>query len=55
MRAAGIMEGASMFSYHLDLALRSLKRNPVLTGLMIAAIAFGISACMTTLTALRAS
>ena len=43
-----------MFSYYLDLALRSLKRNPVLTGLMIAAIAFGISACMTTLTVFRA-
>jgi len=43
-----------MFSYYFDLALRSLKRNPVLTGLMIAAIAFGISACMTTLTVFRA-
>jgi putative ABC transport system permease protein len=43
-----------MFSYYLDLALRSLKRNPVLTGLMIAAIAFGIGACMTTLTVFRA-
>jgi putative ABC transport system permease protein len=43
-----------MFSYYTDLALRSLKRNPVLTGLMIAAIAFGISACMTTLTVFRA-
>lgn len=43
-----------MISYYLDLALRSLKRNPVLTGLMIAAIAFGISACMTTLTVFRA-
>jgi putative ABC transport system permease protein len=43
-----------MFSYYFDLALRSLKRNPALTGLMIAAIAFGISACMTTLTVFRA-
>jgi putative ABC transport system permease protein len=43
-----------MFSYYTDLALRSLKRNPVLTGLMIAAVAFGISACMTTLTVFRA-
>jgi putative ABC transport system permease protein len=43
-----------MFNYYLDLALRSLKRNPALTGLMIAAIAFGISACMTTLTVFRA-
>src|SRR5277367_6275980 len=44
----------SMFSYYLDLALRSLKRNSALTGLMIVAIAFGISACMTTLTVFRA-
>ncbi len=43
-----------MLRYYLDLALRSLKRNPALTGLMIAAIAFGISACMTTLTVFRA-
>jgi putative ABC transport system permease protein len=43
-----------MFSYYFDLAVRSLKRNPVLTGLMIAAIAFGVSACMTTLTVFRA-
>lgn len=43
-----------MFRYYMDLAFRSLKRNPALTGLMIAAIAFGISACMTTLTVFRA-
>lgn len=43
-----------MFTYYFDLALRGLKRNPVLAGLMIAAIAFGISACMTTLTVFRA-
>src|ERR1700721_3705400 len=43
-----------MFSYYADLAFRSLKRTPVLTGIMIAAIALGISACMTTLTVFRA-
>ncbi|HET7921952.1 MAG TPA: ABC transporter permease [Gammaproteobacteria bacterium] len=41
-----------MFAYYLDLALRSLKRNPVLTGLMVLAIALGIGAAMTTLTVL---
>ncbi|MEI7036407.1 ABC transporter permease [Fulvimonas yonginensis] len=39
-----------MFGYYLDLALRSLKRNKVLTGLMVLAIAVGIGASMTTLT-----
>ncbi len=43
-----------MFSYYLDLALRSLKRNPVLTGLMIAAIGFGIGTSMTSLAVSRA-
>ncbi|HXE65886.1 MAG TPA: ABC transporter permease [Rhodanobacteraceae bacterium] len=42
-----------MFAYYLDLALRSLKRNPVLTGLMVLAIALGIGATMTTLTVLH--
>ena len=39
-----------MFGYYLDLALRSLKRNRVLTVLMVLAIAVGIGASMTTLT-----
>ncbi|WP_017464028.1 ABC transporter permease [Dyella ginsengisoli] len=39
-----------MFTYYLDLALRSLKRNKVLTALMVLAIAVGIGASMTTLT-----
>ena len=39
-----------MFSYYLDLALLSLKRNKMLTALMILAIAVGIGASMTTLT-----
>jgi len=42
-----------MFAYYLDLALRSLKRNPVLTALMVLAIALGIGAAMTTLTVLH--
>ena len=43
-----------MFGYYLDLALRSLKRNPVLTGLMMLAIGLGVGASMTTLTVLHA-
>ena len=43
-----------MFGYYLDLALRSLRRNPVLTGLMITAIAFGIGTSMTSLSVSRA-
>ena len=42
-----------MFTYYLDLALRSLKRNKVLTGLMVLAIGLGIGASITTLTVLR--
>jgi putative ABC transport system permease protein len=43
-----------MFSYYFKLALRSLRRNAVLTLLMIAAIGVGIGASMTTLTVFRA-
>ncbi|MEB1529292.1 ABC transporter permease [Xanthomonas sp. WHRI 7945] len=39
-----------MFGYYFDLALRSFKRNRVLTALMVLAIALGIGASMTTLT-----
>lgn len=39
-----------MFGYYLNLALRSFRRNKVLTALMVLAIALGIGACMTTLT-----
>lgn len=39
-----------MFAYYLDLALRSFRRNKVLTLLMVMAIALGIGASMTTLT-----
>jgi len=43
-----------MISYYFSLAIRSLKRNIVLTILMIAAIGVGIGASMTTLTVFRA-
>ncbi|AER57576.1 hypothetical protein DSC_14660 [Pseudoxanthomonas spadix BD-a59] len=39
-----------MFTYYCNLALRSFKRNKVLTALMVLAIALGIGASMTTLT-----
>jgi putative ABC transport system permease protein len=42
-----------MFAYYIDLALRSLKRNKVLTALMVVAVALGIGASMTTLTVLH--
>lgn len=42
-----------MFGYYIDLALRSLKRNKVLTALMVLAIGMGIGACITTLTVLH--
>ena len=42
-----------MFAYYFDLALRSFKRNKVLTALMVLAIALGIGASMTTLTVFR--
>ncbi|MGH8141663.1 MAG: ABC transporter permease [Steroidobacteraceae bacterium] len=42
-----------MFGYYLTLALRSLRRNPALTALMIIAIGVGIGAAMTTLTVLH--
>jgi putative ABC transport system permease protein len=43
-----------MFTYYFNLGLRSLRLNMVLTALMIAAIAVGIGASMTSLTVLRA-
>jgi putative ABC transport system permease protein len=42
-----------MLIYYLDLALHSLKKNRVLTALMVLAVALGIGACMTTLTVLH--
>lgn len=44
-----------MFSYYLQLGLRSLRRNPVLTGLMVIAIGFGVAASMTTYSVFRAT
>ena len=43
-----------MFSYYVTLALRSLRRNVVLTVLMITAIGVGIAAAAITLTIFRA-
>ncbi|MCP1373533.1 ABC transporter permease [Dyella lutea] len=42
-----------MIGYYLDLAMRSLKRNKVLTVLMVLAIAVGIGTSMTTLTVMH--
>ncbi len=42
-----------MLGYYLQLAVRSLRHNPVLTALMIAAVGVGIGASMTMLTNLR--
>ncbi|MEP1446975.1 MAG: ABC transporter permease [Paraglaciecola sp.] len=39
-----------MFGYYIKLALKSVKRNPILSLLMVTAIALGIGACMTTIT-----
>jgi putative ABC transport system permease protein len=43
-----------MTGYYLGLALRSLRRNPVLTALMVLAIGFGVAASMTTYAVFRA-
>jgi putative ABC transport system permease protein len=42
-----------MFGYYIDLTLRSLKRNKILSTLMVLAIAVGIGASMTTLTVMH--
>lgn len=42
-----------MLAHYLDLALRSLKRNKVLTALMVLAIGIGIGASMTMITVLH--
>jgi len=44
-----------MFGYYFQLGLRSLRRNPVLTALMIMSIAVGVAASMTTYAVLRAT
>ncbi|HET8898139.1 MAG TPA: ABC transporter permease [Rhodanobacteraceae bacterium] len=43
-----------MFAYYVNLGLRSLKRNPALTALMVMTIAFGVAASMTTWSVFRA-
>lgn len=43
-----------MFRYYLGLGLRSLRRNPVLTTLMVLTLAVGVAASMSTLTILHA-
>jgi len=43
-----------MFGYYIELAVRSLRRNVVLTTLMVVAVGVGIGVCMTALTTLRA-
>src|SRR5699024_11340655 len=45
--------GILMFGYYLDLALRSFKRNKVLTLLMVLTLGLGIGASITTLTVLK--
>jgi putative ABC transport system permease protein len=42
-----------MFRYYLDLALRSFRRNRVLTVLMVLALGLGIGASITTLAVLK--
>lgn len=43
-----------MFGYYFGLGLRHLRRNPILTTLMVLTLACGIAASMSTLTVLRA-
>lgn len=44
----------TLFGYYFGLALRSLRRYPVLTSLMVLAIGFGVAASMTTWSVFRA-
>src|SRR5690606_24125022 len=45
----------AMFAYYFQLGLRSLRRNPLLTALMVMAIGFGVAASMTTWSVFRAT
>ncbi|MBS0379081.1 MAG: ABC transporter permease [Proteobacteria bacterium] len=45
---------ASLLGYYSHLALRSFRRNPGLTALMVLAIAFGVAVCIMTLTVYHA-
>src|SRR5438132_1290924 len=42
-----------MFHYYLMLGVRSLRRNPILTGLMVLTLAVGVAASISTLTILH--
>ena len=42
-----------MYGYYLSLGFRSLRRNPILTTLMVLTLSVGVAASMTTLTLLR--
>ncbi len=42
-----------MFRYYFMLGLRSLRRNPALTALMVLTLAIGVAASMSTLTILH--
>jgi putative ABC transport system permease protein len=44
-----------MFGYYFGLGLRSLRRNPALTALMVMSIGFGVAASMTTYSIFRAT
>src|SRR5690606_11530359 len=46
-------EESTMFRYYLALGWRSLRRNPILTALMILTLSVGIAASMSTLTVLH--
>ena len=43
-----------MFAYYFQLGLRSLRRSPALTALMVMAVGFGVAASMTTYSVFRA-
>ena len=43
-----------MLTYYIELAVRSLKRSPGLTLLMVLTIGFGVAASMTTYSVFRA-
>ena len=42
-----------MFSYYFKLGVRSLRRNPALTALMVLTLAIGVAASVSTLTILH--
>jgi putative ABC transport system permease protein len=44
-----------MYAYYFQLGLRSLRRNPLLTALMVMAIGFGVAASMITYSVFRAT